>query len=108
MLQEMTHSIKPKRALKEFMKRENALGGCGLERGGELGGVQGGGRAFKEKETQAEITSTFSNLKPSGADQLVYPRKTQASQTRADTVHSGRKPKALASSALNPESKCWA
>lgn len=36
MLQELTYSSKPKRALEEFMKRDNALRGCGLERGGCL------------------------------------------------------------------------
>lgn len=58
MLQELTYGSKPKRALEEFMKCDNAQRGCGPERGG----VPLGDRALEEKDTPVEFTFKIKGL----------------------------------------------
>lgn len=58
MLQELTNGSKPKRALEEFMKCDNAQRGCGLERGGVLLGD----RALEDKDTHVELAFKIKGL----------------------------------------------
>lgn len=56
----MTYIIKPERPLEEFMRQENTLTGCRLERG--LIGALGEIGVSKEEDTQAEIAFKIKGL----------------------------------------------